>query len=104
MAGSALESESSIGRLGRFNQVTNGFEDLCDLAVVVLKFAFQVFQSEGEFLLIREDFAEAHECSHDRDVHLHCPMAAQDTRKHRNPLLRKGVGQITAPASSGCAV
>jgi hypothetical protein len=59
---------------------------------------FEVVQLEGELRLLAEHPPEPDERPHDLQVHLHRPLAPQHPRKHRNSLLRKGIGEIPAAA------
>ena len=53
-----------------------------------------VFVLPGEIGMGGQDGAQLNKSAHDRDVDLNSAWAVQDARKHRNPLLRKGIRAV----------
>jgi hypothetical protein len=91
------ESHRTLGGLGS-EKSANRVEYFPDLPVVLLIPFFQFFEAAGQVLMRCQEFAQFDESTHDRDVHLNCPIALEHAREHRNALFGKYEGQITAAA------
>src|SRR5262245_48893881 len=77
-----VEADAAFfGRAGRRrHQLPDGLEDDLEVLVVLAEFLFHFFEFGGKVFVGREDFAQADESPHDRDVHLDGPGAVEDGR------------------------
>jgi hypothetical protein len=119
-----METDLSFWRSWRKHQLADGVEDDLKLGVV---FVFERGELAGQFRVREKHLAQAHKCAHDGDVDsrspdrsvaspcdqcspsngvparridLHGSRTPQDAGEHRDALLGKGVGKITAATAT----
>src|SRR5439155_16029216 len=94
---SGMKADFPPGRIGGKHQLANGVEDDLELGVI---FVFKRGELASEFRVGEEHLAQTDKCAHDGDVDLHGTRTPQDAREHRDALLSKGVGSVTATAAT----
>ena len=83
-----LKADSALRRLGRCDQLFDGFKHHRELLVV---FLFEGFDLASEIAVCVHKPAELHESAHDCDVDFDSATAAEDAGEHGNALLGKSV-------------
>src|SRR5438309_157142 len=81
-----VKTDFGLWRLGWWqgHELADGVENGLELGIV---FSLKVGQLASEISIREQEFAQAHERTHDSDVHLDSPGAPQDAGKHGYPLL-----------------
>src|SRR5438876_1225387 len=78
------------------HQFADRIEDDLKLRIV---FLFQCGEFAGKIGIGKKHPTQAHECAHDRDVHVYSAFSEQDAGEHRHALLGEGIRQIAAPTA-----
>ena len=76
-----LGLESDAARLGccRLHQLSNGFEEGANLPIVSANSPLKLLQLHRHLLMARRKLPQLHKCSHDCNIHVNCPFAAENT-------------------------
>lgn len=77
------------------NRLKHGF----NLVALFVLPPFELFEPTCQFLVRSEKLAQADERAHNGNVHFDRAPAVENAGEHRDPLLAKGVGAVTASAA-----
>ena len=99
-AGGRFKADPAAIWLRWNHQLSNGVDQILNLAVVVFKTTFQFTQFCDDLLIGCERFPHAHEGAHDEDTHLNCAFGIQNSRGHDCTVFSESQGQITAAPSA----
>lgn len=84
-----MKANPPAGQLWWSHQLPDGIKQRPNLSIVALQFALQLCQFSGKFAAAGQHPFEFDEHTHDGDVHLDRPLAAQDAGEHGNTLFRE---------------
>jgi hypothetical protein len=96
---SGVKTDFTAGLLRRAHQFSEGIGDFLQVLIVSQGFAFQRLDFASQFVHGQEHSAHSDESAHDFDVDGDGARTAQNTGKHDNAFLGKGIGQIPASAA-----
>jgi len=94
------KSDLPLPGLRRFHELADGFEQGADVGIVTRDFPFRLGQLGRHFFVRGDHLTQSDQGPHHKDAHLHGSRRAEHTRQHDGPMLGKGIGCVSASASS----
>ena len=92
-----METDLSLWRLGRSNELLDRFEDNREFLVV---FLLERFDLARQVAVAVHQTAELYKGAHDCDIYLYGTRAAQHAGKHGDALLGKGIRAVAAATAA----
>src|SRR5258708_12969636 len=94
-----MKSNGSLRTYRRFQHLFDCCEHNLELRVVSLLHLFDLL---SELFVSNQHFSQSDEGTHDGNVSLYCPFAAENARQHRHASFGEGVrcSSLTSPSST----